>query len=89
MTSSGQAVQGTSPGMIVLKLYMRSLEYQRINNFPQNGVQFVAELGGLMCFFLGISIISILECFLFCCCCGCKKEAGDENIKNVKGWGDD
>ena len=72
VTSSGQAITGANPSTIVLKLYMRSLEYQQINNFPQNGVQFIGEIGGLMCFFLGMSIISFIECCCFCCCCGCK-----------------
>jgi hypothetical protein len=53
VTGSGQAIQGSNPNTVVLKLFMQSLEYQRIYNFPQNGVQFIAELGGLMCFFLG------------------------------------
>jgi hypothetical protein len=49
-----------------------SLEYQHIHNYPESGLQFVAELGGLMAFFYGISIISILECFLYCCFGGWK-----------------
>jgi len=90
VTGSGQAIQGANPNIIVLKLYMRSLEYQRIYNFPQNGVQFISELGGLMGFFLGMSIISFIECLCFGCCCGCRKPEEDESkIKNVKGWGDD
>ena len=79
VTGSGQAIQGANPNTIVLKLFMRSLEYQRIYNFPQNGVQFIAELGGLMCFFLGMSIISFIECLCFCCCCGCRDDNDQED----------
>ncbi len=90
VTGSGQAIQGGTPNTVVLKLFMRSLEYQRIYNFPQNGVQFISELGGLMGFFLGMSIISFIECLCFGCCCGCRKpEEYESKIKNVKGWGDD
>ena len=32
-------LQGATINTLVLKLYMRSLEYQKIYNFPQNGVQ--------------------------------------------------
>jgi hypothetical protein len=39
VTGSGQNIQGANPNTIVLKLFMQSLEYQRIYNFPQNGVQ--------------------------------------------------
>ena len=78
VTGSGQAIQGANPNTIVLKLFIRSLEYQRIYNFPENGVQFIAELGGLMSFFLGISIISVMECLCFCCCCGCRDNEEDD-----------
>jgi len=90
-TSSGQAIPGANINTIVLKLYMTSLEYQRIRNFPQNGVQFIAELGGLMGFFLGISVISVIECLCYCCCCGCRKgdDEDESKIKKVKEWGDD
>ena len=90
VVSSGQAIQGANINTIVLKLYMRSLEYQRIYNFPQNGVQFIAELGGLMGFFLGISIISLIECMCYGCCCGCrdKDEKDTAQVRNVKSWDD-
>ena len=42
-----------------------------ITNFPQHGIQFLAEVGGLMAFFLGISVISVVECL-----CYCAKQAG-------------
>jgi hypothetical protein len=81
VTSSGQAITGANPGTVVLKLFMRSLEYQQINNFPENGVQFIGEIGGLMSFFLGLSIISFIECCCFCCCCGCREGGDDEEKK--------
>ena len=73
--------------VIVLKFFLNSLEYQKIHNFPQHGLQFVAEVGGLMAFFLGISIISLLECFCYMChcirytCCGrcCDDDANEIN----------
>lgn len=67
---------GQNTNVIVLKFFLNSMEYQRIHNFPQHGMQFVAEVGGLMAFFLGISVISIIECLCYglnCCwsmCCG-------------------
>ena len=45
-----------------------------ITNFPQHGIQFLAEVGGLMAFFLGISVISVIECL-----CYCTKQAGSGN----------
>ena len=33
----GQAIPGSNPNLVMLKLYMSSLEYQRIYNFPQPG----------------------------------------------------
>ena len=45
--------------------------HQVISNFPQHGIQFLAEVGGLMAFFLGISVISLVECL-----CYCAKRAG-------------
>jgi hypothetical protein len=39
----------------------------------------VAELGGLMAFFLGISIISVIECLCYCLCCGCRKSDNEED----------
>ena len=47
---------------------------QVITNFPQHGIQFLAEVGGLMAFFLGISVISVVECL-----CYCAKKAGSGN----------
>merc|ERR1712150_37569 len=60
-------------------------EYQRIQNFPQHGLQLVAEVGGILALFLGISIISILECFCYLfyglkkCCCSCFSDESDED----------
>ncbi len=38
----------------------------------------MAELGGLMSFFFGISLVSVLECMLYYCCGGLKKTDNDE-----------
>jgi hypothetical protein len=84
VVASGQAIQGSNPNTIVLKLFLRSLEYEHIYNFPENGVQFIAELGGLMCFFLGMSIISFIECLCFCCCCGCRDNSGETDENDEK-----
>ena len=86
IAGSGQVIQGPNPNTVILKLFLQSLEYQHIYNFPENGVQFIAELGGLMCFFLGMSIISVIECLCFCCCCGCRdnRETSDERKKMRK-----
>ena len=78
ITSSGQSIAGMMPNTVVLKLYMSSTEYQHIHNYPQSGLQFVAELGGLMSFFSGISVISVIECLLFCFCGGFKRSEADE-----------
>lgn len=67
-----------STSVVVLKFFMNSLEYTRIHNFPQPGLQFVAEVGGLMAFFLGLSLVSILECMCYCCICTVRKCGGDE-----------
>ena len=69
MTSSGEAFPGTIPSPVILKLYLSSREYEHIHNYPEPGIKFLAQLGGLMLFFLGISIISLIEClayFIFC-----------------------
>jgi hypothetical protein len=73
-----------SRNVVVLRLFLNSLEFERVHNFPQHGLQFVAEVGGLMAFFLGVSIVSVLECVCYgcgcagrtCCpgCCGCCDE---------------
>lgn len=39
ITATGQNVN-----VAVLKFFVTSLEYQRIHNFPQHGLQFVAEV---------------------------------------------
>ena len=78
ITSSGQSIAGMVPNTVVLKLYMSSTEYQHIHNYSQSGLQFVAELGGLMSFFFGISVISVLECLLFLCCGGLKRSETDD-----------
>ena len=52
-------VTGTTD-VVVLKFFLNSMEYTKIHNFPQHGLQFVAEVGGLMAFFLGISAVSII-----------------------------
>ena len=73
--------------VVVLRFFMNSLEYQRIYNFPQHGLQFLAEVGGLMAFFLGISVISLFECFFYvvtcapcggCCNCGEDDDVDEE-----------
>lgn len=51
---------------IVLKLSMASTDFMTISNRPQPVLQFLAEIGGLMAFFLGTSVISLMEC----CCYG-------------------
>jgi len=55
-----------------VKIFASSLEYQHIHNYPESGLQFVAELGGLMAFFFGVSIISIIEFMLYSCFGGWK-----------------
>ncbi len=37
ITASGQSIAGISPNPVVLKLYMTSLEYQHIHNYPESG----------------------------------------------------
>jgi len=44
VTSSGQVIPGSNPFVITLKLYMQSLEYDQINNFPQNGMQLIGNM---------------------------------------------
>ena len=34
---SGQAIQGSNPNIVMVKLSLSSLEYQKIYNFPQPG----------------------------------------------------
>ena len=75
--------------VVMLKFFLNSMEYTKIHNFPQHGLQFVAEVisrkkgfsffnifffncplkkvGGLMAFFLGLSIVTILECICYGC----------------------
>lgn len=74
--------------VIVMKFYLNSMEYQKIQNFPQHGLQFVAEVGGLMSFFLGISVISIIECMCYalffvknCCCGSCFSDDGEDDLR--------
>ena len=58
---------GAGVNAIVLKFYMANMDYTVIKNRPQPILQFIAEIGGMMAFFLGISIITLIEC---CCYCG-------------------
>ena len=62
--TSGQAIVGSNPSTIVLKLYMSSLEYDQINNFPQNGMQAIEKISGQLGFFLRMSILSFIELLL-------------------------
>jgi hypothetical protein len=39
ITGSGQAIPGGNPNVVVLKLYLSSMENTRIYNFPQPGLQ--------------------------------------------------
>ena len=70
--------------VVVLRFFLNSMEYQMIQNFPQHGLQFLAEVGGLMAFFLGISAISVFECLCYSCCfirntcCGCCDRDDDD-----------
>merc|ERR1712150_366158 len=74
----------------IIKLFMTSLEYQRIQNFPQHGLQLLAEVGGIMAFFLGISMISILECVCYFfyklkkCCCSCMDNTNEDEAEHVE-----
>ena len=53
------------------------MDYTVIKNRPQPLLQFIAEIGGMMAFFLGISIITLIECCCYCCSCMKWKCAGD------------
>ena len=50
----------------VTKLVMAGTDFMRITTRPQPVIQFLAEVGGLLAFFLGMSAISLCEC----CCFG-------------------
>ena len=39
ITGSGQAIAGGTPNVVILKLYLSTMENQRIYNFPQPGLQ--------------------------------------------------
>lgn len=69
---------GSSKNVVVLKFFLNSMEYSKIHNFPQHGLQFVAEVGGLMAFFLGLSVVSVLECFCYCCVASIRKCTGED-----------
>ena len=57
---------GAGVNAIVLNFYMASMDYTVIKNRPQPFLQFLAEVGGMMAFFLGLSLITLIEC----CCYG-------------------
>ena len=61
---SGQNIKA-----VVMKLNMASTDFMVISNRPQPVLQFLAEIGGMMAFFLGLSVISLMEC----CCYGATK----------------
>ena len=54
---------------IVTKLSMASNDHMVITSRSQPFLQFLAEIGGMMAFFLGMSFISLVEC----CCFGASK----------------
>ena len=86
---SKMTAAGISGGknVIVLKFYLNSMEFTKIHNFPQHGLQFVAEVGGLMAFFLGLSSVSILECLCYCCVFTYRKCSGqDREDEERKKW---
>ena len=60
---------GTEVNLIVMKFYMLSQDTIVIKNIPQPMLQILAEVGGMMAFFLGVSVISLVECLLYCCSC--------------------
>ena len=68
---------GAGVNAIVLKFYMSSMDYTVIKNRPQPFLQFVAEIGGIMAFFLGISVITLIECCCYCGFCMKRKCVGD------------
>ncbi len=45
ITASGQSIAGISPNPVILKLFMTSLEYQHIHNYPQSGLNFTSDTG--------------------------------------------
>ena len=53
---SGQNIKA-----IVMKLNMASTDFMMISNRPQPFLQFLAEIGGMMAFFLGLSVVSLME----------------------------
>ena len=53
----------------MLKLTMATTDFMTITNGPQPLIQFIAEIGGLLAFFLGSSAITLMEC----CCYGASK----------------
>ena len=56
----------SSGEVIVTRLVMAGTDFMRITTRPQPVIQFLAEIGGLLAFFLGMSVISLMEC----CCFG-------------------
>ena len=56
----------SSGEVIVTRLVMAGTDFMRITTRPQPVIQFLAEIGGLLAFFLGMSCISLMEC----CCFG-------------------
>ena len=56
----------SSGEVIVTRLVMSGTDFMRITTRPQPVIQFLAEIGGLLAFFLGMSFISLMEC----CCFG-------------------
>ena len=54
---------------IVTRLSMSSNDLMKITSRSQPFLQFLAEVGGMMAFFLGMSFISLVEC----CCYGAAK----------------
>ena len=75
--SSGENIQA-----IVTRLVISSTDFMKITTRPQPVLQFLAEVGGMMAFFLGMSFISLIEC----CCFGASKAKSkyQERMKMMK-----
>ena len=53
----------TDSKVVIIKLFLTSLEYQRIQNFPQHGLQLVAEVGAQ--FINSIFIIKVVYIYIY------------------------
>ena len=85
----GEGLHISTDGMLSLRIYLESLQYQLVRQWAQTGSELLAELGGHMGLFLGVSVVTVCELVaaLGGCLCGagCRRKSSRDRAGNHPG----